>query len=277
MTQDRSMDELIRDVEELMRLVAKEEILSRFGQLQHSDIKAKARPTDFVTIADLEAEVRMIEGLAKLLPGSLFVGEEETYRDETVLDRLKGDKPVWTIDPLDGTNNFAKGKACFTTICALIQNGETQMGWILDPVADVCATVKRGEGVYLNGRAITFDPPEQVSDMTGSLGDMLRPKVQLRMQEGEAGLPRHLLRHHCCGREYLDVLVGKLHFIHYGGALYPWDHAAGQLMMEEIGAYSRYRRRKTPYAPVEGAKGGDLFIAPNEMTFNALAKRLFKE
>ena len=47
--------------------------------------------------------------------------------------------------------------------------------------------------------------------------------------------------------------------------------------MEEIGAYSRYRRRKTPYAPVEGAKGGDLFIAPNEMTFNALAKRLFKE
>lgn len=269
------MDELIRDVEELMRTVAKEEILSRFGQLQHQDIKAKARPTDFVTIADLEAEVRIIEGLAKLLPGAVFVGEEETFRDESVLVRLHGDNPVWTIDPLDGTNNFAKGKACFTTICALIQNGQTQMGWILDPVAEVCATVQRGKGVFLNGRAITFDPPMDVKDMTGSLGDMMRPKIQARMDRGEADLPRHLLRHHCCGREYLDVLVGKLHFIHYGGALYPWDHAAGQLMMDEIGAFSRHRGHKTPYDPVHGAKGGELFIAPSETAFDALQNRLF--
>ncbi|MEG3617344.1 inositol monophosphatase family protein [Magnetovibrio sp. PR-2] len=275
MTQDRFMEELIRDVEELMRVVAKEEILSRFGQLHKHDIRAKARPTDLVTIADLEAEVRMIEGLAKLLPGSVFVGEEESFRDASVLDRLHGEQPVWTIDPLDGTNNFAQGKACFTTICALIQNGETLMGWILDPVADVCATVKRGEGVFLNGRAISFDPPQSVSDMTGSLGDKTRPKIQARMDKGEADLPRHLIRHHCCGREYLDVLVGKLHFIHYGGALYPWDHAAGQLMMDEIGAYARHRRKKTAYQPANGAKGGELFIAPTEASFDVLEQTLF--
>ena len=275
MTQDRSMDEMIRDVEELMRSVAKEEILSRFGQLQQQDIKAKARPTDFVTIADLEAEVRMIEGLAKLLPEAVFVGEEEAFRKSSVLDRLHGDKPVWTIDPLDGTNNFAKGKPCFTTICALIQNGETQMGWILDPIADVCATVQRGKGVFLDGRAITIDPPADITQMTGSLGDKMRPKIQARMDDGEPDLPLHLLRHHCCGREYLDVLVGKLHFIHYGGALYPWDHAAGQLMMEEIGAFSRHRRIKTAYDPAHGAKGGELLIAPSEATFDVLEQRIF--
>ncbi|MCW8915571.1 MAG: inositol monophosphatase [Magnetovibrio sp.] len=270
------MNGLIRDVEELMRAVAKDEILSRFGQLHRHDIHAKDRPGDVVTVADLEAEVRLIEGLSNLLPDSTQVGEEECYRDPSVLKRLKGSKPVWTVDPLDGTNNFAKGKPCFAMICALVIDGKTEMGWILDPIADVCATAQRGKGVRIVDRKLTMDAPKAIKDMTGSLGDMMRPKIQKRMKKGEPALPRHLIRHHCCGREYLDLLVGKLHFVHYGGKLMPWDHAAGVLMMEEVGAFARIRKGKEAYDPAVHGQGAELFIAPSEVAYDDLQQSLFK-
>ena len=280
LAKDGVMDSLVHDVEDLLRHVAEQEILSRFGQLQRHEIQSKLRPGDVVTIADLEAERRLVEGLSKLLPSSAVIGEEDCFRNPKVLDRLDGDLPVWVIDPLDGTNNFAKGKPCFAMICALIEGGETQMGWIYDPIAGVCATTRRGEGVYLSGQKVVIEAPDNLDQMTGSLGDGTRKRLEQRKEDGEANMPLHLLRYHCCGREYLDMLVGKIHFALYGGRLMPWDHAAGTLMVEEAGGYARIREDKSPYEPaVHGhghGHGEQLLLTPNEHTFDTLHQILFK-
>jgi len=275
MTKNINMDALVHDVENLLRRVAEQEILSRFGQLQRHEIQSKDRPGDMVTIADLEAERRLVEGLSQLVPTSTVIGEEDCFRNPEILSRLDGDLPVWVIDPLDGTNNFAQGKPSFAMICALVEGGETQMGWIYDPVAGVCATARRGEGVYMSGQKLTIEPPDDLDQMTGSLGDGMRKRLQQRKDGGEAGLPLHLVRYHCCGREYLDMLVGKIHFALYGGRLMPWDHAAGTLMLEEAGGYGRIRGDKSIYDPTLHGNGEQLLLTPNERTFDALHQVLF--
>jgi len=276
MTKNAPMDALIHDVEQLLRHVAEQEILSRFGQLQSEDIQTKAHARDVVTTADLESENRLHEGLSKLLPGSTVIGEEDCFRNPEILDHMDGDQPVWVVDPLDGTNNFAKGMPCFAMICALVEGGETQMGWIYDPINGVCATTRRGEGVYFAGQKLTIEPPETLDQMTGSLGDGIRKRIQKRKDDGETGLPQHLVRYHCCGREYLDLLLGKIHFALYGGKLMPWDHAAGALMVEEARGYGRMREDKSIYDPARISQGEHLLLAPNEQTFDALHEVLLK-
>jgi len=271
------MNDLINKVEALMREVAEEELLSRFGKLQRHEIVDKYRPGDVVTTADLEAEVRLSEGLLKLHPASTVIGEEDAYRNPEILDRLKGDVPVWTIDPLDGTGNFAKGKPCFAMICALIEGGVTQIGWILDPVAGVCIQAQRGQGVFLNQQRLNMRQPETLESMTGSVGDGLRKRLQTRQDRGEAGLPRQFLRYHCCGREYLDLLLGKIDFALYGGRLMPWDHAAGALMIAEAGGYVGMCDGDEPYAPQLYDDGNRLMLAPNRRAFDDLQSVLFSE
>lgn len=265
------MDSLIPAVEAILRDVAQTEVLSRFGKLKREEIRAKSsRQNDLVTTADIEAENRLIEALSKLLPDSTFIGEEETANHPEILDRLHGDAPVWTIDPLDGTGNFAKGKPCFAMICALVQGGETHMGWIYDPIAEICVTAEKGKGVFLGEQKLSISEVSEIERMTGSLGDGLRARLQKRKENGETGLPQQLVRYHCCGREYLDLLLGKIHFALYGGNLMPWDHAAGVLMVEEAGGYGRTCAQNARFDAARYGKGEHLLLAPNEQAFGAL-------
>ena len=270
-----AMDALVHDVENLLRHVAEEEILSRFRKLERDEIRAKSsHPNDLVTTADLEAENRLVEGLTRLLPDSAVVAEEEASRHPEVLERISGNAPVWSIDPLDGTGNFAQGKPCFAMICSLIEGGETQMGWIFDPIAGVCATARRGEGVYLGGQKIILNASTGMERMTGSLGDGMKKRLESRRASDGAGWPQHVVRYHCCGREYLDMLVGKLHFIVYGGRLMPWDHAAGALMIEEARGFARLRGDKSPYDPAQPHGGKELMLTTSEGAFDALDRML---
>jgi len=269
------MDALLAPVEDLMRTVAQDEIMSRFGLLKRHEINSKSHARDLVTTADLESEHRLAQGLSALLDDSTVVGEEDCFRNREILDRLTKPQPVWVVDPLDGTHNFSQGKPCFAVICALVVGGETQMGWILDPVSGVCATVLRGGGVRINGQRRVIDAPPQINQMTGSVGDGQRKRLQMTPPTKDFHRPQHLVRYHCCGREYIDMMVGKIHFVLYGGNLMPWDHCAGTLMVAEAGGYARMRDDKSPYDPTDKSTGRQLLLAPNEQTFETLDKILF--
>ena len=107
----------------LMESMAAREIVPRFRHLGDHDISEK-NPGDLVTTADIEAERALALGLPSLVSGSVVVGEEDAETNPAVLTALAGPRPVWLIDPLDGTNNFAHGKPCFAVIVALCQAGE---------------------------------------------------------------------------------------------------------------------------------------------------------
>ena len=132
-------------VEQLIRDVAAEHVLPYFGRLTAADIVEKG-PGDLVTIADRSAEAALTEALTALVPGTVVVGEEAVAGDPGVLARLAGPDPVWVIDPVDGTHNFAAGNPRFTTLVTLARGGELLASWTYAPVLGVMATAGPGPG-----------------------------------------------------------------------------------------------------------------------------------
>jgi len=113
--------------------------------LQAHQIDTKAQG-EIVTQADIHAEQRLTRHLTNLVPGSCVVGEENTARDHTILDLLESDRPVWIVDPVDGTHNFAHGKPRFCVIVALSYRQTTLAGWIFEPIADRSVYAAREKG-----------------------------------------------------------------------------------------------------------------------------------
>ena len=115
--------------------VGREIVLPRWRNLRDGDIRDKGGG-DPVTLADLEAEAALRDRLCEILPGSAFIGEEAVGEDPALLDLLHKEAPVWVVDPIDGTKNFAEGTERFCVMAALVSGGLTLGGWIYSPLED---------------------------------------------------------------------------------------------------------------------------------------------
>lgn len=265
----------------IMRGVAASEIMPRFGNLAAGDIAEKRGPKDLVTVADTEAERALAEALVALAPGSAVVGEEAVDADPGVLEALGGSAPVWLIDPVDGTNNFATGKACFAVIIGYCVGGDVRAGWIHDPVADVTVWAKEGRGTWLDTalerRRLRLPAPKAVAQMTGSLGHRWTKRLKERVKAG-LGMPGpRLVRYGCTGREYMDLAAGRLDFAAYT-RLKPWDHAAGVLIYREAGGVALVtdarREADRDYRPAPEILETTLLLAPNHACWRGLKASL---
>lgn len=258
---------------QIMREVAAREIMPRFQRLKESDIVAKRNPSDLVTIADLEAERRLSAALSALRPDAEVVGEEGVESDPGMLSLLGGEKPVWVIDPVDGTFNFARGRACFAVILAFCMRGETVAGWILDPVSDVVVGAVAGQGAWVTTnsgyRTLQVSKGKRLGDMAGSVGRRLGRLVQARRNSGLVAGPLKTVKYGCAGREYMDLAQGILDFAHYT-RLKPWDHAAGALIHAEAGGFNRLTGSRAPYRPAPRIMEETLLLAPDEGGWQAL-------
>lgn len=219
-----------------IRTVAEEEVVARFRRLAEGDVSEKTGPLDLVTIADRRAEERLTKELGALLPGSVVVGEEAVGADPGVLERIRGEAPVWIVDPVDGTSNFVAGKPEFGTLVALARGGEVFASWTYVPRLGLLATARRGQGAYVNG--------ERVRTAVG--GDVLRVATsqyayldaqERRGMDGlgiDGVLPRPCS---CAGLDYLELARGELDAVAFTWE-HPWDHAAGLLLVTEAGGAS---------------------------------------
>ena len=88
------------------------------------ETKADGSP---VTAADREAEQAMRAAIAAAWPRHGICGEEFG-------DRNAGAETVWMLDPIDGTRSFLTGKPVFTTLVAVLHEGEPVIGLIDQPV-----------------------------------------------------------------------------------------------------------------------------------------------
>lgn len=230
---------MIDEVAALMRSTARTAILPLYRRLAAGDVEEKA-PGDVVTVADRRAEELLAAGLLELLPGSTVVGEEAVAADGALLRLLAGAGPVWLVDPLDGTANFAAGHGPFAVMVALLADGAARTGWILDLITDQMAVAEAGAGAYLDGARITTDrgsPP--LSALRGNVrSKYLPPDVRVAVDRRAGLLGEALPGTGCAGREYPDVISGVQDFALFWRTL-PWDHAAGVLFTNEAGGVAR--------------------------------------
>lgn len=225
----------------LVRETARAEIMPRFQHLAPDDITAKSGPQDLVTVVDLAAEKRLTEGLQALFPSALVVGEEAITADPSLRDALDEAELSFIIDPVDGTWNFANGLPLFGVILAAARRGRPFYGLLHDPVTDNWITAIRGgpaRQVRADGRAeeVRVSAGGAAARTTGYMHFyMLPPAQRVALAPALPGLGRmHSLR--CSCHEYRTLARGSADYC-LSGALNPWDHAAGAVIVEAAGGH----------------------------------------
>jgi fructose-1,6-bisphosphatase/inositol monophosphatase family enzyme len=258
----------IHRVGTLIAEIAAEEVMPRYAKLAAGDVREKG-PGDLVTVADEAVERRLTPLLMDLLPGSIVLGEEGAAEDPTRLERLAGDAPVWVIDPIDGTSNFAASEGDFGVMVALARHDRVVAGWIHDPRDGRMATAEAGGGAWLNGKRLRVAAaPDDPALLTGVLlagffgNRELGRQIQARRERLNAIKTRR-----CAAAEYLRLATGEMHFALFT-KLMPWDHCPGVLIHAEAGGYNSYVEGGT-YVPSQVHKSG-LMLAPDEASWQSL-------
>lgn len=248
-------------VEALIREVSAVEVMPRFEKLAHGE-RWEKRPGSVVTAADVAAEAFLTEQLPKLLPGSVVVGEEMVEEDPHCIDRLDGDAPVWVLDPVDGTSNFAKGSPDFAVMVALVHRRATIGAWIYRPVVDDMYVAEEGGGAFRNGERLRVaEAPSMLAALEGSLGGRIRRQTDLPKRLGRVTATQ------CIAVDYCALASGAIHFAHYRG-MRAWDHAPGFLLHAEAGGFSRCLDGSDYRIGLPGE--GGLLLTPDEATWEML-------
>ncbi|MEU6799685.1 inositol monophosphatase family protein [Streptomyces neyagawaensis] len=223
------------DVEEAIRKAAAAEIMPRWRQLAAHEVDQKNGPHDLVTDADRKAELYLTEALPALLPGSVVVGEEAVHANPASYEAIRGDAPVWIVDPVDGTRQFVHGEPGFCTLVALALDGVVRASWTYAPALDRLAVAIRGRGATLDGEPLHAGSPEPGRDL-----DVATSHPDYTTEEQKAallGLWTEGVAPRPCGSaglEYLAVARGRLDAVAFSWEA-AWDHAAGLLLVEESG------------------------------------------
>lgn len=229
-----------RKIAELVAEIAQAQILPRFRCLAEGDWREKG-PGDIVTVADEQAEAALTPRLQSLLPGSVVLGEEAAAADPSLMGLLRKHQPVWIIDPVDGTANFAAGKPDFCSMLALVSGDQLLAGWIHEPINGRTTMAVAGQGVEILGSRRERTLPDRTGDkLRGVVAVGHRGKEDLarRASAVRAGIDQvRSLR--CAGLDYLRLIAGDLDFLLFSGVM-PWDHAAGALIVHESGGLAGY-------------------------------------
>jgi myo-inositol-1(or 4)-monophosphatase len=221
---------------QLLRQVAETELMGRFQQVA-SRHKADG---SLVTEADLASQAAIRSALAQRWPETGFLGEEMTPTEQRqVLAEAKQgqtERPLWLLDPLDGTTNFAAGMPFFCISLALLEQGQIRFGMVYDPVRQECFQAQTGQGAWLNGQRLQRDPhwPNSLTD-TVAVIDFKRLDPQLSLSLISQPPFRSLRSLGSVALEWCWLAAGRFG-LYLHGAQGLWDYAAGRLIQQEAGA-----------------------------------------
>jgi len=222
------------DIEQLTEIVisvSNTELLPHFNSVTRN-YKADG---SIVTEADLIMQDCLTKALQQAYPEIELLGEEMPAEQQQAL--LSSGKPLWCLDPIDGTSNFAAGVPYFSVSLALIENGQVTFGLVYDPVRNECFTAQIGQGAKLNNQELTSVPGNLTLKQTIALIDFKRLSPKLATQlvtDIPYGSQRSL---GSIALELCWIAAGRGH-IYLHGKQQLWDYAAAQLILSEAGGYA---------------------------------------
>ncbi|NTU57603.1 MAG: inositol monophosphatase [Chlorobiaceae bacterium] len=205
---------------------------ARLGDLSRPEIIAKEFK-DFVTEVDRQCEEAITSLIRENFPDDSLLCEEGTTGEGS-------SGRTWIVDPLDGTLNFIHSFPVFAISIALRdRDGELAAGVVYQPVLGELFTAEKGKGAFLNGT------PIRVTDRHSKESFMIATGLPFKDYDGyieryiamlkeviqdSAGIRR-------AGSAAIDLAytaAGRFDgFWEY--RLYPWDFAAGVLLVREAG------------------------------------------
>lgn len=137
---------------------AGETLLAHFKPLGRAEIvDRKGQVRNLVTAADRASEDLIVAALRERFPDYGINGEER--------GAVAGDeRHVWTIDPLDGTVNFAHGHPFFAVSIGLVVDGVPRLGVVHAPVLGETFAGEVGRGATMNGMPIRVSATDELME-----------------------------------------------------------------------------------------------------------------
>ncbi len=183
-----------------------------------------------MTQYDVAVEREVSSLLRQAFPGHRLLGEETA-------DSTPAEGYVWVIDPIDGTKNFASGIPFFCFNLALTLDAEPVLGLTLDPIRDELFYAEKGGGLTVNGRPTAASSKNTVQESVLALDlgyDDAAGKQQLAFAHHLYPGLQSLRIPGCAALGLAYAASGRYDcFCH--PYLFPWDSAAGLLLVAEGG------------------------------------------
>ena len=194
-------------------------------------IKDKAGKANFVTRYDCKIQEMLQMKLAQILPAAEFFGEEEDCQ----IDRNA--EYIFVVDPIDGTTNFIKDYHMSCISIGLLRNGKRYLGVVHNPCLDETFYAISGEGAYMNGNTIhvSDDSLENSIVLFGSSPyntELAKASFELAYEYFQKCLD--IRRSGSAALDLCAIASGRAE-IYFELILFPWDFAAGALIVEEAG------------------------------------------
>lgn len=189
---------------------------------------------ELVTSADIAADKLIIAAIQEKYPKHRIMSEE-TYTDPELAKDLA--EPIWIIDPIDGTVNYAHGHFMVAVSIAFACEGEVQVGIVYNPFLEECYSAILSEGSYLNQQKLEVSKQTSLRNAliaTGFPYDKSTVPQIMRRTEKVLMECQDIRRLGSAAMDICWVANGRLDG--YFESLSPWDFAAARLIALEAGA-----------------------------------------
>ncbi len=188
---------------------------------------------ELVTDVDLAVDTRITERLKAVFP------DEARLSEELAPDRseLSSAAPLWVVDPIDGTVNFAQGLHHVAVSIAWVNAGRVRVGVVHAPFLGETFTAADGQGAYCNGAPILASRRNELTHALVGTGFPYRRDSRPPLMRRLAAVLDHcqdVRRNGSAALDLCDVACGRLDA--YYESVSPWDFAAGWLIAREAGA-----------------------------------------
>lgn len=114
------------------------------------EIELKDGNNNIVTKYDKLIQNILKEKLTKLIPNSIFIGEENNED----INNIEQNKYVFIVDPIDGTTNFSREFKMSAISVALLKDDEPIIAVCYNPYMREMYTAIKGCGAFLNNKKI---------------------------------------------------------------------------------------------------------------------------
>jgi myo-inositol-1(or 4)-monophosphatase len=152
------------------RIAAEAATLAQRLRAEGGGVASLKGAQDFITEADGATERFIRDRLAEQFPGEAVLGEEMGGAAEAT-------GPLWVLDPIDGTSNFARGGDRWCVSIGLVMDGRAVAGAIARHAPAEVFAAAQGLGATLNGVPIRAAPTTDIGRAIIECGWSLRVPI----------------------------------------------------------------------------------------------------
>lgn len=212
---------------------------------------------ELVTSADLKTDEMIRAELSRRYPGI------EIYSEESHSDNTDFYAPLWIVDPIDGTVNYARGHYNVSVSIAFAVGGQIKLGVVYCPFVNELFSALKGAGAYLNKERLFCSKTDDMKKALVATGFPYEHGSRLALIPGAQAILENCQDIRRLGSAALDmcwVACGRLDA--YYETVKLWDMAAGYVIAKEAGAQIGYYEETNSKLPLEFNSSGLLVSTP---------------